>query len=347
MKTWTTIYQVKMGLGTITDLAMVSGVICFLLIVLWFRWQNLWWCTLIVSLPLILYVTTSLIQAGDAFWFDLAFVRSRLQGGGWFDQLWLVADNYTRLISQHSWFALGIVGLWLLPQQKERTLVILALVFPLIILGRTAPLVELSFYYILWLLPLIALGVGALICAAVRYWQTTIPQPPLRWAALAGFIVIPILLTIVLTHGRIQTSYGTVIDPFLLSSHDVLHVTEFVNQHSDLDDVIIASPAVGWRLKSNTADFQMAIAATGIRTPHLPADLPKERYRFDPSFQQARYVIIDDLWRTWGRIHVPTLSQEMAKIEQWPILVRSGNITVYENPQTICARSYQSQCETQ
>jgi hypothetical protein len=42
----------------------------------------------------------------------------------------------------------------------------------------------------------------------------------------------------------------------------------------------------------------LALAAyQGHLTPHLPADLPRDRFAFDPRFATARFVVIDPLWR--------------------------------------------------
>ena len=286
-----------------------------------------------MGLPLALYLLSMLLTSWDPFWFDLAFVRSRLAGQTIWAQGWLVLDNYTRLLSQNSWVALGVVGLWLLPTGKQKTIVLLALAIPLLILGRTAPLVELSFYYVIWLFPLWALGVGAIIRFGLTHIAVTVR--PVWWGSVVAVsvILLPLIMSTIITHNRIQSGFGTIIDPFLVAAEDAIAATDYVNQNSDVRDVTIASPAVGWRLNSQTADFQMALAATGIATPHLPANIPTNRYAFDPRFSQARYVIVDPLWHNWAAIHVPTLDQQLQTVEQWPLRFRSGNILVYENPE--------------
>jgi hypothetical protein len=105
-----------------------------------------------------------------------------------------------------------------------------------------------------------------------------------------------------------------------------------VNQIIQPDDVVIASPALGWLLDGQVADFQMAVLADGRATPHLPADLPPDRLAFNPHFQQARIVISDNLWHNWAKFNVPGVSAMLNDVETWPLLFESGDIRVYERP---------------
>lgn len=57
------------------------------------------------------------------------------------------------------------------------------------------------------------------------------------------------------------------------------------------------------------------------------------RYVFDPHYQNARFIIIDNLWRNWGIPNVPTLAAITQDIEtNWALVYHSGAITVYANP---------------
>jgi hypothetical protein len=76
----------------------------------------------------------------------------------------------------------------------------------------------------------------------------------------------------------------------------------------------------------------MALAAAGQAAPHVPPNLPRQRYAFDPRFERARYVIVDNLWRNWGVFHAPGLAARLAEVETWPAVFRAGEIVVYQRP---------------
>lgn len=327
---WLGLAAVAVGLGIVTDLAMVSLVFVCALIIWQVNWRDGLWAGPLLLLPLGLYVGASLLTTPDAFWFDLTYTLTRLSGRSVTDQLLLLGRNYTLLIAQDSWIAVSMIGLWLLPK-NGRDLTLLSWFVPILMLGRTVPLTELSFYYMSWLLPLVALGVAAM---GVRGLDYLIQEMGRLWGQVMGLLVIGVLVIMStwLTSGRVQGQFGTVIDPFLIDAADARAVTDYVNQHSLPDDYVLTSPALAWRLNTRTADFQMAIAATGQATPHLPNNIPPARFVFDPRHTNARYVIIDPLWNRWAVIHVPQVTQIMDDVQTWPLVFSAGEITVYENP---------------
>jgi hypothetical protein len=153
-------------------------------------------------------------------------------------------------------------------------------------------------------------------------------------AALASLALVgaPLLVTLRLKIDGVQTRLGTAIDPFLLDPTSARQASDFVNAFARDDDVTIASPGIAWRLRGDVADFQMIVAYTGQPTPHLPGDIPPERFVFTPSIEQARFVIIDNLWLTWGVVHVPGLDSIVHTVEAWPLAFEAGAIAVYRNP---------------
>jgi hypothetical protein len=156
-----------------------------------------------------------------------------------------------------------------------------------------------------------------------------------RLAVIAVILLVvvgPLATTLALTVRNVENGFPTAIDPFLVNPDDARKVADYVNSHSQPDNVIVASPVVGWQFHANTADFQMSIAATGVDTPHLPGDIPPNRWAFDPSYQKARYVVVDNLWTNWGAPDVPGVRAMLEVVEKWPVVFSSGAIQVYQNP---------------
>jgi hypothetical protein len=96
--------------------------------------------------------------------------------------------------------------------------------------------------------------------------------------------------------------------------------------------LVVVSPTISWLIHARTADFQMALAAAKQATIHLPGDIPPARFVYDARFDQARYVIIDNLWRTWGAFNIPGVAQMIRQAEGWPVVFEAGQIRVYRNP---------------
>jgi hypothetical protein len=211
----------------------------------------------------------------------------------------------------------------------------------------------LSFYYLIPLLPFVALGVASLM----RYGVAWLGRALARWTPAARRFVNPAsgtgksaladrvkLLSAVVIAGvllistwglfqQVRDGFHTEIDGFLLDPIGTQDAAEFVTQRVASDDLVIASPTLAWMLPSEAADMQMPIAHRGQATPHLPGDIPLDRWVFDPRVERARFVIVDNLWRNWAVPNVPAVADLLREIEAWPIVFRSGQIIVYQNPE--------------
>ena len=109
--------------------------------------------------------------------------------------------------------------------------------------------------------------------------------------------------------------------------------TSFVNAGTSSDDVVLTSPTIAWLVQAHAADFQMAIAATGQATQHLPAGIPFDRFRFDPRLDNATYVILDPLWRGWASAQMSQVAEMVRKVAQERVLEESfGAFDVYRHP---------------
>ena len=94
---------------------------------------------------------------------------------------------------------------------------------------------------------------------------------------------------------------------------------------------MVASPAVAWQIHARVVDFQVALASQGVATVHLPP-LPPERLVYPSDVHQARFVIIDRIWRNWAAPRMPAVQKMMAEVETWPVAWHMGEFQVYQNP---------------
>ncbi len=355
---WLVLAALAVGLGGTSDLMMFTFAPVIVLVVSTRRWRDLLWALPLIALPFSLYALVMLITVPHAFLFDLKFTLFRLGEVPWFAQFPVMVLNYGTLLIQNLWFALAIIGFFLLPRFRIKILSLLMFFVPIVLLGRTTGLSSLGFYYISPLFPFVAMGVAVLL---VEGWPVVlevaqngfdvlfsqwgwIPQHKNgRWirarvvvlgSSLVFFLIIitPVLISASLSVYQVQSELSSGIDNLLVDAIDANKVADYVDQYSEADDVILTSPTISWLFDSQTADFQMAIAAEGKATKHFPADIPSERFAFDPRYTQARYVVIDPVWRNWAAVNMPEVEAMIEDVEKWPLVFQSGEIDVYENP---------------
>jgi hypothetical protein len=328
------------GTGALSDLLMFVFAGPVLLITFARRWRDALWAAPIIALPFVLYSVVMLVTVPSAFLFDVLFTFFRVSSLSLRDQVSTLALNYTMLIAQDAWLAPALIGLLMLKLNRLRNLSLLLFLLPLIALGRTVALFSLSAYYMIPLLPFVALGMGALlrygVPAAVRIaargLSDTRATRTIAWPMIGILAATPFIVWTLNSAHAVRTQYATPIDPFLINGSDAEQAATYVNAHTISGDVVIASPAVAWLIDTAVADFQMAAAAEEQYTPHLPADLPDSRYAFDARFSHARYAVVDNLWRNWAAPNIPAVDAMISALADWRLVFQSGEIEVYENP---------------
>jgi uncharacterized membrane protein len=334
-KCWLAVASLSIGLGTLCDLWMFVLLLPFASIVFLRHWRHLLWCIPLALLPFSLYVIVMLNGAPSAFWFDARFVLSRLNQLPFDRQLATLAQNAVVLARQGAWMWLGLIGLLALRPARWRDIVLALLLIPIALLGRTTALFSLSYYYLIPLLPLVALGAASLIRNGVRLVIGWILKPPQadRVVALVGvFIAVILSISTATSIDRVRNGFHTDIESFLLNPADAMETAQYINQQTVPDGVVIASPTLAWAINANVADMQMPLAYAGRATPHLPADVPVDRWAFNPAYQDATLVVVDNLWRNWAVPNVAGIAEMVHEVETWPVVFRAGDVAVYQNP---------------
>lgn len=340
---WLALAALGIGIGGVSDLWMLALVAPLVLVALRRDWHDLVWSLPLTLLPFGLYAGVMLIQAPQAFLFDLRFTLFRLGRIPPLMQLQTLALNYATLIFQDTWIALTIAGLFLLRPVRLKCLSLLLFLLPIAVLGRTTALYSLGSYYMIPLLPLVGLGVASLVrYGTPQAWRVAHAalRPMLRGRSLAIgaaatvllVVAAPFAASLALTIGQVRHGFSTSIDPFLINPDHARQAAELINSQTHPEDVVIASPGLAWLLDASAADVQMATVVAGHEAPNLPAGIPADRFAFDPHYGQARFVVVDNLWRNWAVWNVPGATAVLRHIETWPIVFEAGAIAVYENP---------------
>ncbi|MFN8376497.1 MAG: glycosyltransferase family 39 protein [Anaerolineae bacterium] len=355
---WLALSAVMIAIGGLSDLMMFNLIPPLLLVVLARRWRDLLWSLPLLALPFALYVGFMLVTAPAAFLFDVGFTFGRIGKLNLIEQVGGLLVNITRLLTTDPWAAPAVVGIFLLQPLRLRRLAILLLLVPLVTLGRTVALSGVSYYYIIGLLPFIALGMAGLVRYGTPHITRTIQDGwtallqhferlfrRQRWlrTRLIAFGTMAVIFLLVVTPFMMQTLFmmnglrsglSTPVDNLLIKPDSARAAAVYINEHIRDGESVIASPAVGWLFNAHVVDFQMMLAYDGITTVHLPGDLPHARFVFSPRYTDARFVVMDNIWTEWAVLNLPpALDAMMDDVEHnWALVFEVPEIRVYENP---------------
>ena len=173
---WLALAAFVIGLGSVSDLMMVTFVLPFFFIVLLTRWKDLIWSLPLLGFPLIVYGTIMVLQNPNVFLYDLTFMISRLGEIPWWAQIPFVTFNTGELILSNTWFGIAIIGLFILIPPRFKYFSLLFFLLPLFSLGRTIGISGLGLYYISPLFPFVAIGIANLVVVGAPKILTTTRQ---------------------------------------------------------------------------------------------------------------------------------------------------------------------------
>lgn len=337
-----------------TALAGLPLVLCVALVTLWLAPRHFLWSSMLMALPGLAYLVVLYWIAPAPLAQDLVLTFGRTSGSLG-DQLLNLATNYSDWFNTSPWLLLGVAGLFLLEPRPVRVLSLLVFFLPLFGTMRAFTGGDLNFHRYLALLPIVALGAAQFLRRAYaflwirlrrdlqgpRWLQPTMPifqrlHPQITALVVALVLLIPLAWTALWDMYLVSSSERprpTSID-FVMARHprDARDVIHWLNATCSREDVILASPTIAWAIRANAADFQQALSYEGVQTDNYGPALAHDRFAFAPSFENATFVVVDDLWRGWAVERMPPLRKYLDAIQTWPLLLHQGEFDVYRNP---------------
>lgn len=346
------------GLGTLTDLMMVSVLIAAVLVLLVQDRKLLrWWLPLTLT-PLTVYLAMIAFSDARVLTTDLGFIAARLAVVPWWAQASLIVLNLGTLMLTEVWWIPALIGLLVMQPRRLSRLMLTLLLVPLVLLGRTTGLAGLRLYSISPLFPWVAMGVASLLWHGVpRLLAVTRAElgqllERIPWVArtelgswsaarlttLGSAAVLfllalsPLLISAFQLVGQVQQGFGRGNAWAYVPVRPAREAVDWVNLRTAPTDLVFASPAIAWALEAQAADFQQLLAYSGSGAIDYPADLPRDRFAYELSLDRATYVIVDSIWRGWGAVHIPEVDRMLDRIDAWPTVWQDGGIEVHENP---------------
>lgn len=358
-KSYLLISGLLLGIGTVSEVVMFAFLPVLFLVGAVKNWKWAFQAVLTAMVPLGIYAGLNLLLIPDVFLYDVQYTFFRLGELPLIIQYPFAVYNLTKLISSDVWWAFAVIGLFMIKNKKLRHLSFLMFIIPLFLLARTAYLPELSFYYLIPLFPVVALGAAGLLTRGtpvviemiqrgveslihligLHKKQNIFIKTLRKWAvpltvSLIGFPVLfgPFLIPAVEGVISVRSGLNSSLEPILVDPETALEAVNFVNQRTTADDLVITSPAIGWALDARVVGFQLAMAYRGEATKHFPDDLPRERFVHPADYQQASFALVDPMWKNWGVPNLEGLQPITDQVGSWELVLDNDQIQVYQNP---------------
>jgi len=359
---WALIACITAGLAFATD--YLGVVACLLVGLVFLVYDRRWFLpgVLVMGALYAIILAPAFIANPQVFVDDVRFTFSSKVTSSPFLQILNVVLNYGELIRRESWVILGIIGLFLLPQRRAKSLVLFVVGLTLLLILGSFPPVGRGRHYLIHLFPFIALGMAAFFERAV---PTVLEVLEVAWSGLterlplmaknAGLdrlcrkgqkIVIGVVMFVVVVSPVIwmvfadmaQSIYGTYFiftgndDLSLTAEKDVNQVVDYLRGRVTDDDLILASHQIVWAVPtSRQSDWAITLVYEGKDAGYQPR-FPKSRFAYDCSLQESAYVILDPLARGLATQLLPDMKGLVQQVEQWPMVFRAGDLEVYKNP---------------
>ncbi len=297
----------------------------------------------------------------QGFWDDAHFTLAIRTGISPLLQIVNVVFNYAELIRRESWMVVGIIGLSLLPQRRAKLMILFVVWVTVLVTVRTLTPVGRGLHYLMHIFPFVALGLATFLdwsvpklfafmenlfndlrqrfpfvsknAALHRSWR--VGQSILISGIVFLLMVSPIIW--MLFANVAQSVYGNYFiftgndDLTLSAEKDVNQVVDYVRAHARPDALVFASPQIVWAVPGHKAEFPLVFLYDGKDLGYT-VHMPRFRFAYSCSLQDAAYVMLDPLARNFATQVVPGMKGLIEEVEQWPLALEAGDIQVYRNP---------------
>ncbi len=356
---WMLLAASSTALSILTAWVAVSLIVCMFFVGWFYQRRALVWSIPLALILPVAFLVITYQYSPTAFTQDFALTFSR-STGSILVQFASAMVNYPVFVASNYWLALGIIGFFLIEPRRLRALVFLVFfitLFSVLRFSIVAEVAKLGFYRVLGLVPFLAMGITIFFFRAIpfalrlvaddldqilaRVGADTALWPLIRHVVKSVTVPVFVYLVIVSVVSvtllsdvlSIPTQFQTRAEDVLATPPaDALAAIEYVNTQAQPDDVVIASPQIGWAVRARAVDFQQTLSYEGFPTDNYPTPLGQARFVFDPTPANARFAIVDRMWRLWAVEKISAMPYLLNVVDRWPIAFRAGDFTVYRNP---------------
>ena len=272
--------------------------------------------------PSLAFLALGWALAPEATRYDLVALWSRLTALPLSEQLALLRANVGALAREDIWLPLAVLGAFALPRQL-RTDALWFFGIPMLALARSVALTGLAGYHLIPWLPWLVISAAALIWR-IAHMPSGIWSRALWLKGAILFVAIGLWL---------RAAPPDSLSIVSLPPTEARAMAEFLVARREPAELVLATPALAWMLPGAVADYQMALAAAGLASAHLPTNLPPARFAYDARFATARYAVVDSYLFRWALLRMPELARQVAVIEaEWERIFVTETMAIYQRP---------------
>ncbi len=221
------------------------------------------------------------------------------------------------------YFWLGILG-FIFVSARERNLLFIFFIpvfWSIMQVGRTD-------HMLIPLYPYFAFGLALLVRWSYTCLKKFICIRGIACYALAAILLCPFALALYQ-----DVSTFVLARNFHTESLDtVMELTTYVNRNSNPDDVVLVPSHFPRFLKPQAAILTDGITKEGKTIAYFPENMPQERFVFNCSYKNAKYVITGKN-AVEGLRNNSKLAEIGNEIDKWPVEYRINDTYIYRNPE--------------
>lgn len=299
----------------------------------------------LIPLPLIVFLLVSYLSAKPGFTADFSALLRANKGGGIAKTFW----HYREFLSMGNLFILGTIGLFCLRGLAGRWLVILQFFLMLhVVLMKDDTMISFISYPVIPVLPFLSLGAAAFIAIFLRELNkntiehlriSKIYRDILFYSAALVVLMLVFIPPVKKSFASLSEGFKSTLDFGIVKNPtDAFSAADFINKNNKYGKTVISTSNIWWLLdtRQNTDIFQ-SLAYEGVMWDFYLYDIPKTRFFFNPSTDEAKYLV-EDTFSDLRSGKVPgyppnPIKDRLTIIENnWRLLKTFGDYRIYLNP---------------
>ncbi len=231
----------------------------------------------------------------------------------------------SRFLVSIDYFWLGVLGFSLLEKKKRNLTLCFFLAYFLLVVSM-----DRSDHMLIPLYPYFALGLGVFLPLLYKRALGYFPGLLKRFKKEVSPAVILLLVAYPVVFMSLQSVTLFVLGG--IQSEPVnsdLAVVDYLNQHTTPQDFVIVPSHLPRFLHAKTGILTQGVAIEGVPIKYESGDIPKERFLFNCSYRNAKYVIVAN--STLNELKItPELKKIAEDIQSWNLI--NANADIWENP---------------
>lgn len=236
-------------------------------------------------------------------------------------------SNLSKFVQQDYFHIIAIIGAIFCLNKKYFPISVVSLVC-LVLLTKNRANLTVFYYQAVIILPTLCLCWGRLYQIAEKY-KFSFKVPPI---AILMWIVPVVFFAQNATKLFSYKLYPKDHYWATQSCEEVEAVARWINDRTTQNDTIMANENLAWLLNGHGIPILQMVTWYGL--PTYGATVPRERFRFNASLENAKFAVLGDIDKRWAVFAEPGAAVIIKKLQdqQWLVVWEGPNYTILANP---------------